>query len=106
MSLIRLRYCVGERIADAIERVCDRAGKAVHRSDRAETNEGRDQGVFDKVLTGLFRDQVLQKLLHVHHSVLRVGTGLVEGVSRGRLNLSAARADRRRLHERRRLALT
>ena len=72
MSLMWLRYRAAKRVADAVERVCDRAGKAVHRGDGAETHEGRDQGVFDKILTRLFSDQALQEVLHILHSVLRL----------------------------------
>src|ERR1039457_1037521 len=62
-----LGYGVGERVADAIESVANGVRETLHRGDCAETYQSCDQSVFNKILTGIFRHQVLEKLCHVLH---------------------------------------
>ena len=63
----KLRDGVRQRVANAIEGIADRVREALHSGNGAETNQSCDQGVLNKVLTGLFNNQVLQDLLHVLH---------------------------------------
>ena len=64
-----LGYGVGKRVADAIEGVANGVRETLHRGNRAETYQSCDQCVFNEILTGILRHQVLEKLLHVLHFV-------------------------------------
>jgi len=56
---------IGQRVAHAIEGVGDGIVQTFHGGDCTETDQGRNRGVFDQVLTGIF----IHKLDEVLHSL-------------------------------------